>query len=115
MAEKGVTFLTYSLKYGKSLFGDRGQKYIYIERNISTQKELYLHRSINKIYENKISSVELEFQEITEEFIHKQINKINIKKATGKDGISAKMLKLAEPVIAKPVSNMINKSLKSYY
>lgn len=58
------------------------------------------HPSINKIYENKISSVELEFQEITEEFIHKQINKINIKKATGKDGISAKMLKLAEPVIA---------------
>ena len=55
----------------------------------------------------------MEFQEITEEFIHKQINKINIKKATGKDGISAKMLKLAEPVIAKPVSNMINKSLKS--
>jgi hypothetical protein len=38
---------------------------------------------------------------------HKQINKTNVKKVTGRDGISAKLLKLAKPVIAKPITKMI--------
>jgi hypothetical protein len=41
----------------------------------------------------------LEFKEISDEFLHKQINKTSVKKATG---ISAKLSKLAKPVIAKP-------------
>jgi hypothetical protein len=44
-------------------------------------------------------------------FVHKQINKTNVKKATGRDGISAKLLKLAKPVIAKPITKMINKTI----
>jgi hypothetical protein len=34
----------------------------------------------------------LEFKEISDEFVHKQINKTNVKKATDRDGISAKLL-----------------------
>ena len=43
----------------------------------------------------------------------KQINKTSVKKATGRDGISAKLLKLAKPVpvIAKPITKMINKTI----
>jgi hypothetical protein len=33
----------------------------------------------------------------------KQMNKINIKKATERDGISVKILKIAKPVITKPI------------
>jgi hypothetical protein len=53
----------------------------------------------------------LVFHDITEDFIIKQINKINIKKATGRDGISAKILKIAKLVIAKPISELVNKSI----
>ena len=41
----------------------------------------------------------------------KQINQINIKKATERDGISAKIKKIAKPVIAKPISELMNKSI----
>ena len=51
------------------------------------------------------------FHDIKEDFITKQINKINIKKATGRDGISTKILKIAKPVIAKPISELVNKSI----
>jgi hypothetical protein len=46
----------------------------------------------------------LEFNEISDEFVHRQINKSNVKKATGRDSISAKLLKLAKHVIAKHYS-----------
>ena len=51
------------------------------------------------------------FHDIKEDFIIRQINKINIKKATGRDGISAKIKKIAKPVIAKPISELVNKSI----
>jgi hypothetical protein len=35
----------------------------------------------------------------TEDLVTKQINKLNIKKATGYDGISPKIIKFAQPVI----------------
>jgi hypothetical protein len=35
---------------------------------------------------------------------------LNIKKATGFDGISAKMIKLAKPVLTGPITSLINKS-----
>jgi hypothetical protein len=48
------------------------------------------------------------FHDIKEDFIIKQINKIIIKKATGRDGISAKIKKIAKTVIAKPISELVN-------
>jgi hypothetical protein len=42
-------------------------------------------------------SSELFFKPVSDEFVEKQINKINIKKATGIDQISFKILKIAKP------------------
>lgn len=44
-------------------------------------------------------------------FISKQIDKLGIKKATGYDGISAKLLKLAKPSIVAPVTDLVNTTL----
>ena len=71
------------------------------------------HPSITKIKENKHNIEPLVFKEIDIDFIEKQINKANIKKATGKDGISPKLLKLAKPAISKPITNLINKTINS--
>ena len=43
-----------------------------------------------------------------------QINQAKFKKkATGRDGISAKLLKFAKPAIVKPITNLINKSINN--
>ena len=47
----------------------------------------------------------------TEDLVTKQINKLNIKKATGYDGISPKIIKFAQPVITNPIKVLINKSI----
>jgi hypothetical protein len=51
----------------------------------------------------------LKFSEIDEKYVTTQINKVNIKKATGKDGISPKIFKIAKPAIVKPITDLINK------
>ena len=51
------------------------------------------------------------FKPINEDFVTKQINKLNIKKATGYDGISPKITKFAQPVITNPIKVLINKSI----
>jgi hypothetical protein len=67
--------------------------------------------SIIEINKNRKDIPNLELKEISDEFVHKQINKTSVKKTTGRDGISAKLLKLAKPVIAKPITKMINKTI----
>ena len=49
----------------------------------------------------------LSFTSIDESFVTKQINKMNSKKATGQDGLSVKMLKLAEPIMTKPFTKLL--------
>ena len=56
------------------------------------------HPSICKIKDRCITNdcnSELFFKPVSDEFVEKQINKINIKKATGIDQISPKILKIA--------------------
>ena len=53
------------------------------------------HPSILKIKDNLTEPSSFEFKPIKEEFISKEINKLNLKKAKGRDGISTKNLKLA--------------------
>jgi hypothetical protein len=43
------------------------------------------------------------FKPINEDFVSKQINKLNIKKATVYDSISPKIIKFAQPVITNPI------------
>ena len=45
--------------------------------------------------------------------MNKQISKLNIKKATGYDSISPKILKLAQPSISNPIKILVNKSIES--
>ena len=45
--------------------------------------------------------------------VDKQINKINVNKATGFDGASVKILKVAKPVIVKPITKLINMSIRN--
>jgi hypothetical protein len=66
------------------------------DKNIKIDKA---HPSINKIETNRTNKDQLFFKPINEDFVTKQINKLNIKKATGYDGISPKILKFAQPEI----------------
>ena len=69
------------------------------------------HPSIVKIKENNDAAPDFNFQPVDQSFISKQIDKLNNKKATACDGISAKLLKLAKPSIVVPVTDLINTSL----
>jgi hypothetical protein len=69
------------------------------------------HASINKIETNRTNKDKLFFKPIHEDFVTKQINKLNIKKATRYDGISPKILKFEQPVITNPIKVLINKSI----
>ena len=70
------------------------------------------HPSISKISENKLNNSMLNFTPVDEIFVSKQIDKLCTKKATGNDGISSKLVKLAKPTLIKPVTNLINKSFE---
>ena len=76
------------------------------DKNIKIDKT---HPSINKVETNRTNKHKLFFKPINEDFVTKQINKLQ--KATGYDGISAKIIKLAQPVITNPIKVLINKSI----
>ena len=69
------------------------------------------HPSICSIEKSKLSDAQLTFRPVDENFISKQISNLNTKKATGHDGISAKLVKLAKPVILPHLTSLINISL----
>ena len=56
---------------------------------------------------------DFDFKPIPENFVVKQIVKLGIKKATGYDQISPKILKLANQAIEEPITMLINKSLET--
>ena len=70
------------------------------------------HPSIVNIQENLTVQSKLNFKPVDEEFVSKQIGRLNVKKATGHDGISAKILKLAKPVIFRPITGLINLTIE---
>lgn len=71
------------------------------------------HPSILYIKRNITHTEEFAFSMVDESFIGKQIDKLCIKTATGRDGISAKLVKLAQLIIVKPVTEIINKGISS--
>ena len=73
------------------------------------------HPSICKIKDKGItndcnSNSELFFKPVSDEFVEKQINKINIKKATGIDQISPKILKIAKHAVAFKICESLTKT-----
>ena len=71
------------------------------------------HPSIKTIREKCSVENSLFFKGIKDDFVEKQINKISVNKATGFDGISVKILKMSKPVIVKPITKLINMSIKT--
>lgn len=63
------------------------------------------HPSINNIKENNPNISEFDFCEVNESDVSKTINMLNVKKATGVDKISAKLLKLSKPALTEPLTN----------
>jgi hypothetical protein len=62
-------------------------------------------------YSDRTTSNIINFQPIDESFVSKHISKLNVKKATGIDGISPKLLHYAKSVVTKAITNLINLSL----
>ena len=74
------------------------------------------HPSIEKIMENnplENPDDPFSFKPTTETYVHKVISNLNIKKSTGVDKISAKILKSCVSTVSGTISNLINTTYKS--
>ena len=73
------------------------------------------HPSIMAIKNNypDLDQQSFNFSLVDQDFVEKRIRKINVKKATGIDGISPKLLHFAKPAIVKPITDIVNLSLSS--
>lgn len=69
------------------------------------------HPSISMISLNIKPNQCFTFNPVSEDFVGKQIGKLNTKKAVGIDGISSKLLKAAQPVLTGPLTVIINSSI----
>lgn len=85
--------------------------FIHMGSNNRTRTGQCRNNSIAAIYFHSTSNEPFEFQPVTEQDVYKQIKKMNTRKATGCDQIPAKIIKLTAPIIARPLSVLINKSL----
>ena len=99
-SKKSVTFLTIFFVNVAKNIGDN---------SVPINNE---HPSLLKIQENLTVLSVLNFKRVDEDFVSKQIGRLNVKKATGHDGISAKVLKLARPVIVKPLTDLVNLTIE---
>ena len=75
-----------------------------------TPKDIETHPSVNTINETVVCPV-FSFKPTTAVSIHALISKSSSKKATGVDGISAKLLKSCSNTIAQPIADLINFSV----
>ena len=71
------------------------------------------HPSLNSIRKNLKYDKKLNFTPVDQSFICKQIDKLSSKKATGHDGISAKLLKFSKPSVVEHITDMVNLSFQS--
>ena len=71
------------------------------------------HPSISKIKANTQHNTLFEFQPTNVEAISKLVNKINVKKATGVDNISSKLLRAGAPVLNKHITTLVNYTIKN--
>lgn len=69
------------------------------------------HPSIKCIYNKKRSDNKFSFKPVTVEEVNKLLKSLDTKKAIGIDGIPPIILKLSADIIAKPLTDSINKSI----
>ena len=70
------------------------------------------HPSINKIKGKHVITESFEFKPTDQKTVSKTIDKFKVKKATGVDKVSVKLLKLGKPSLIAPITNMINSSIE---
>ena len=71
------------------------------------------HPSVCKIKENMNPELSFNFSETEEHKVGKIIDKLQVKKATGVDKISCKILKLAKTALQSPLIGLINLSIRT--
>ena len=71
------------------------------------------HPSICKIRENIKEDKSFSFSIVTESKVSKLIDKLQVKKATGADKLSCKILKLGKPVLQSPLTGLINLAIQT--
>ena len=71
------------------------------------------HPSIYKIKENNTDEKSFNFSMIDEGQISKHIDKLHVKKATGVDKISSKIIKLGKPALQSPLTDLINLTIQT--
>jgi hypothetical protein len=71
------------------------------------------HPSILKIKNNTQNNTLFDFKPTDVDTINKLVSKINIKKATGVDQISSKLLRAGAPVINKHITTLVNNTIKT--
>ena len=64
------------------------------------------------LYKNVVPN-SFRLQEVDCDFILKELNSLNVSKSTGLDGLPARFLKDAAEIIMRPVTFIINLSLRS--
>ena len=74
-----------------------------------------MHPSICKIRENikEDKSFSFSIHVVTESKVSKLIDKLQVKKATGADKLSCKILKLGKPVLQSPLTGLINLAIQT--
>ena len=79
----------------------------------STPSELDTSR-LESFVSSKLDHLDTQFNipAITEQDTMRMINNLSSRKATGSDGISVKILKLAAPVLCQPLTRVFNLSLE---
>jgi hypothetical protein len=71
------------------------------------------HPSILKIKNNTQHNTLFDFKPTDVDTVNKLVNKINIKKATGVDQISSKLLRAGAPVLNKHITTLVNNTIKT--
>ena len=75
------------------------------------------HPSITKILENNHQcepDQKFTFKPVGEKYVHKIISNFNVKKATGADNISAKILKSDSSSISSSIAYLVNKTFETF-
>ena len=72
------------------------------------------HPSVSKIKYNQNKTLNFDFPTAKVEDINKIITSLNPRKATGPDGMTVKILKLARNVIDSHLTSIINRDIKKH-
>ena len=66
------------------------------------------HPSIQAIADSNALQTEFNFVPVEVAYVNDILNKLNLRKAVGCDGISQRLLRISAPVISIPLTNLIN-------